>query len=172
MARFWVIVVIGLKELLWAGSSIPGFCLNDLSTLHTELAYAEVHESPYLELDIEGGSILELRLGLSVGLLVLRSVAAVRFGPVQRPIFPNPGLDLGFSSAKLLNLGLDLRFRFSEVRFRFRGSSDRFEPIFVSHSPNHLKKCLQRLFTTKETTHLPTYPSIPPSQGTLVSLWV
>ncbi len=105
----------------------------------------------------------------------LISVAAVRFGPVQRPIFPNPGLDLGFGSAKLLNLGLDLRFRFSEVRFRFRGDSDGFEPIFVSHGPNHLKKYLQPEFTTKETTHPPIYPSIPPSQRTLASfglLWV
>jgi hypothetical protein len=77
----------------------------------------------------------------------ITSVAAVRFGPVQRPIFLNPGLDLGFGSVKLLNLGLDLRFRFGEVRFRFRGGSDGFEPIFVSHGPNHLKKCLQPVQT-------------------------
>jgi hypothetical protein len=54
------------------------------------------------------------------------SVAVVQFGPVQHPIFPNLRLDLGFGSAKLLNLGLDLRFRFG-------GGSDGFEPIFVSH---------------------------------------
>jgi hypothetical protein len=76
------------------------------------------------------------RLGLGMGMGLrwgwgTRSVTAVRFGPVQRPIFPNPGLDLGFGSAKLSNLGLDLRFKFSEVRFKFRGGLDRFEPIFV-----------------------------------------
>jgi hypothetical protein len=86
------------------------------------------------------------------------SAAAVRFGPVQRPIFPNPGLDL--------------RVRFGKVRFKFRGGSDGFEPISVSHDPNHLKKCLQRSFTTKETTHPPIYPSIRPSQGTLASFGI
>jgi hypothetical protein len=70
----------------------------------------------------------------------LTSVAAVRFGPVHCLIFLNPRLDLGFGLAKLLNLGLDLRFRFNEVRSRFRGGSDGFEPIFISHSPNHEKK--------------------------------
>jgi hypothetical protein len=35
---------------------------------------------------------------------VTGSVAAVQFGPVQHPIFPNLGLDLGFGSAKFLNL--------------------------------------------------------------------
>jgi hypothetical protein len=85
------------------------------------------------------------------------------------------GLDLGFGSAKLLNLGLDLRFRFSEVRFRFRGGSDGFEPIFVSHSPNHLKKMFAVLVYNKRNHRPPIYPSIPPSQGTLASfgiLWV
>jgi hypothetical protein len=76
----------------------------------------------------------------------------VQFGPVQHSIFPNLGLDLGFSSAKLLNLGLDPRFRFSKVWFRFRGGSDGFELIFVPHGPNLLKKWLQREFRTKENT--------------------
>jgi hypothetical protein len=78
------------------------------------------------------------------------SVAAVRFGPVQHPIFPNLRLDLGFGSAKFVNLGLDLRFRFGEVRFRFRGGSDGFEPTFLSHGPNHLKEMFAARVYNKE----------------------
>jgi hypothetical protein len=81
------------------------------------------------------------------------SVAAVRFGPVQCLIFLNPRLDLGFGSAKLLNLGLDLRFRSGEVRSRFRGS-DGFEAIFISHGPNHEKNvCSASLQQKKPPTH-------------------
>jgi hypothetical protein len=87
---------------------------------------------------------------------VTGSVAAVQFGPVQHPIFPNLGLDLGFGSAKFLNLGLNLRFRFGKVQFRFRGSLDGFKPIFLSRGPNHLKKSLQCEFTTEKPTHLYT----------------
>jgi hypothetical protein len=84
---------------------------------------------------------------------VTGGVAALWFGSVQHPIFPNLRLALGFGSAEFLNLGLNLRFRFGEVRFRFRGSLNRFEPIFLSHSPNPLKKSLQREFTTEKPTH-------------------
>jgi hypothetical protein len=44
---------------------------------------------------------------------------------------PQTGLEFGFGSAKLLNLGLDLRFRFGEARSRFRGGLDGFEYRFL-----------------------------------------
>jgi hypothetical protein len=38
MARLWLIVVIGLEELLWSGSNRLVVQLDDLRTLRTELA--------------------------------------------------------------------------------------------------------------------------------------
>ncbi|KAJ7731495.1 hypothetical protein B0H16DRAFT_1469053 [Mycena metata] len=58
------------------------------------------------------------------------SVAAVRFGPVQHQHFPNLEPNPGSGSAKPPNLEPDLGSRFDGVRFRFRRSSDGFEPIF------------------------------------------
>jgi hypothetical protein len=134
---------------------LKGLVSSKLSIYGKHMIILEIGRDPYAAENVI--CLAEPRSPMSV----VPSVAAVRFGPVQRPIFPNPGLDLGFGSAKLSNLGLDLRFKFSEVRFRFRGGSDRFEPIFVSHGPNHLKKCLQHEFTTEETTH-PQYTRVYP----------
>jgi hypothetical protein len=60
-----------------------------------------------------------------VGLVT--SVAAVRSRPVQYPIFPNLEPNLGSGSGSIVNLGLDLRFRFGRVQFRFKGGSNGFE---------------------------------------------
>jgi hypothetical protein len=38
MTRLWLIVVIGLEELLWSGSNRLVLQLDDLRTLRTELA--------------------------------------------------------------------------------------------------------------------------------------
>ena len=46
------------------------------------------------------------------------SDAAVWFGPVQRALCLNPGLDLQFGSDKFLNLGLDLEGPVQQVRSR------------------------------------------------------
>jgi hypothetical protein len=46
------------------------------------------------------------------------SDATVRFGPVQRALCLNPGLDLQFGSDKFSNLGLDLEGPVQQVRSR------------------------------------------------------
>ena len=46
------------------------------------------------------------------------SDAAVRFGPVQRALCLNLGLDLWFGSEELSNLGLDLEGPVQRVRSR------------------------------------------------------
>jgi hypothetical protein len=46
------------------------------------------------------------------------SDAAVRFGPVQRALCLNLGLDLWFGSEELSNLGLDLEGPVQQVRSR------------------------------------------------------
>ena len=54
----------------------------------------------------------------TIQLLFLSSDAAVRFGPVQRALCLNLGLDLWFGSEELSNLGLDLEGPVQQVRSR------------------------------------------------------
>jgi hypothetical protein len=58
------------------------------------------------------------------------NVAAVQFGPVQHFNFLDLELNLGFGSAKALNLGQNVGSGFTLVQFRFRRGLNRLNQFF------------------------------------------